>query len=187
MKNCKRIEILLFFVLVSGLFGSAAFALESDSEQPITIDSNSATYDDRKEVSTYTGNVIAIQGSMKLNSDKLVVFLKNGEVQKLVATGKPARFKQKPSEKEDEIRGKSMKAEYYPDRALLVLIDDAVVWQDRNTYASDIIKYDSKNALVKAGEQSSETKRVRVTLKPKAKKSQEDEQASSETANQELQ
>ena len=187
MKNCKCIEILLPFVLVSGLYTSAAFALESDAEQPITIDSNSATYDDRKEVSTYTGNVIAIQGSMKLNSDKLVVFLKDGEVQKLVATGKPARFKQRPSEKEDEIRGKSMKAEYYPDRALLVLIDDAVVWQDRNTYASDIIKYDSKNALVKAGEQSSETKRVRVTLKPKAKKSQEDEQASSETANQELQ
>ena len=187
MNKIKLVEVLLLTLLLSRTFSSVALALESDAEQPITIDSNSATYDDRKEISTYIGNVIAVQGSMKMNSAKLVVYLKNGEVQKLVATGSPARFKQLPSEDGDEIKGESLKAEYYPDRALLVLIDDAVVWQGNNKYASDIIKYDSRNALVKAGEQSSETKRVRVTLQPKARKSQEDDQASSETANKELQ
>ena len=187
MKKSKLVEFFLLALLLAWIFSPVVLALESDAEQPITIDSNSATYDDRKEISTYIGNVIAVQGSMKMNSEKLVVFLKNGEVHKLVATGSPAHFKQLPSEGGEEIKGESLKAEYYPDRALLVLIDDAVVWQGSNQYASDIIKYDSKNALVKAGEQSSETKRVRVTLQPKARKSQEDDQASSETANKELQ
>lgn len=146
-----------------------AYGLASDASQPITIDSNTATYDDATETSTYTGNVVSIQGSIRVNSDKLVVYFINGDVDKLVFTGKRAKFKQTPSEGEDDITGEALTGEYYPKKNLLVLIDEATVWQGNATYSSKLIEYDSKSSLVRAGEKSSDAKRVHVILKPKSK------------------
>ncbi|MDO8842990.1 MAG: lipopolysaccharide transport periplasmic protein LptA [Methylicorpusculum sp.] len=152
--------------IAMAIYSPIGYSLKSDAEQPVYIDSNAASYDNNTEISTYTGNVISTQGSLEVKSDKLVVYFKNGNVDKLVATGNPARFKQQP-DNGGEITGKALTGEYYPEQSLLILINEAVVWQDGNTYASDIIRYDSKNAIVKAGEQSSDSKRVRVILKPK--------------------
>lgn len=157
-------------LLMAGMLAMACsvVALESDSKQPIHIESNSATYDDNQGTSTYTGNVQVNQGSMQLNADRLVVYINKGKIDKIVATGNPARFKQIPRKGGDEIRAKSLRAEYYAGDARLVLIDKAVVWQGKNTYASDRIEYDSKKAIVKAGQELSNAKRVHVTLQPKS-------------------
>ncbi|WP_338040257.1 LptA/OstA family protein [Methylocucumis oryzae] len=66
--------------------------------------------------------------------------------------------------------GEASIGEYYPKKNLLVLKENATVTQDNATYASDYIEYDIKSSLVKAGEKSSDTKRVHVILKPKASK-----------------
>lgn len=155
--------------LIAASFCTAALALESDADQPITIDSNTATYDDTAAISTYTGNVISVQGSIRVNSDKLVVHLKDGEAEKLVFTGKPARFKQTPSAGGEDIIGEALTGEYFPKENLLVLIDNASVKQGNAVYSSKYIQYDIKSSLVKAGEKSSDAKRVHVILKPKAK------------------
>lgn len=151
------------------LFSTASLALESDKDQPITIDSNTATYDDATETSIYTGNVISIQGSLRVESDKLVVYFKDGDADKLVFTGNKARFKQTPSEGGKDITGESMTGEYYPKKNLLVLIEKATVWQGNGTYSSELIEYDSRNSVVKAGETASDAKRVHVTIQPKSK------------------
>jgi lipopolysaccharide export system protein LptA len=150
-------------------YGSGLWALESDPDQPISIDSNTATYDDVTATSTYTGNVISVQGSIRVNSDKLVVFFLDGEANKLVFTGDKAKFKQTPSEGDEDITGEALTGEYYPKKNLLILIDEATVWQGNATYKSDLIEYDSKRSIVKAGEKSSDAKRVHVLLQPKQK------------------
>lgn len=150
------------------LFSGAAFALESDSEQPIYIDSNNAVYDEKGETSTYTGNVVATQGSIKIDADQLVVYLKNGAIVKLVATGKPSKFKQLPAVGKEEIYGEGLVNEFYPEKNLLIFMKNASVWQGDAKQSSDYIQYDTKNSLLKAGEPSSDGKRVHSVIKPKA-------------------
>ena len=150
-------------------YGPGLWALESDPDQPISIDSNTATYDDVTATSTYTGNVISIQGSIRVNSDKLVVYFVEGEADKLVFTGEKAKFKQTPNEGDEDITGESLIGEYYPKKNLLILINEATVWQGNATYKSDLIEYDSKRSIVKAGEKASDAKRVHVLLQPKQK------------------
>ena len=145
-----------------------AWALSTDAEKPIVIDSNSASYDDKTATSIYTGDVISIQGSIKVNSDKLTVYFINGEADKLVFTGNKAKFKQTPNEGEDDITGEALIGEFYPKKNLLILMNESTVWQGNTTYSSNYIEYDIKTSLVKAGEKSSDSKRVHVVLKPKA-------------------
>lgn len=170
MKQNKKQYLIYSFLVISSCMSNYVYGLDSDSSQPITIDSNTATYDDATQTSTYTGNVVSIQGSIRVNSDKLVVYFINGEVNKLVFTGNRAKFKQTPSEGEDDITGEALTGEYYPKKNLLILIDEATVWQGNATYSSKLIEYDSKSSLVRAGEKSSDAKRVHVILKPKEAK-----------------
>ena len=147
-----------------------AMALESDADQPVHIDSNTASYNDKKEMSIYTGNVVTVQGTLHIESDKLVVYLKNGSVDKMVFTGKPAKFRQLPGKGKEMIHGEGLTGEYYPNENKLILIEEAVVSQGNNRSASRIITYDSKNSLIKAGEKSSDAKRVHSVFSPSAKK-----------------
>ncbi len=156
-------------LLLLALYSAGVYALESDGDQPIVIDSNTATYDDVKAISTYTGNVISIQGSIRVNSDKLVVYFIDGEAEKMVFTGNLAKFKQTPNEGDEDITGQALTGEYYPKKNLLVLIGKATVWQGSGAYSSEFIEYDLKTSLVKAGEKESATKRVHVVLQPKGK------------------
>jgi lipopolysaccharide export system protein LptA len=165
MKPIKKICCLLLL----GFYSAGAFSLETDKDQPINIDSNTATFDDATSTSIYTGNVISIQGSMRVESDKLVVYFKDGEAEKLVFTGKRAKFRQTPNVGSEDITGEALTGEYYPKKNLLVLINEATVWQGNGIYSSKLIEYDSKNSVVKAGEAASDDKRVHVTLQPKPK------------------
>lgn len=168
LKNNYKIVTCCALVLASAGFN--AWALETDSDQPIIIDSNTATYDDKLAISTYTGNVISVQGSIRVNSDKLVVYFVNGEAEKLVFTGNKAKFKQTPSVGAEDITGEALIGEFYPKKNLLILINQATVWQGTGTYSSDLIEYDIKTSLVKAGEKTTDAKRVHVILQPKNKK-----------------
>ncbi|KAF3982237.1 MAG: lipopolysaccharide transport periplasmic protein LptA [Methylococcales symbiont of Hymedesmia sp. n. MRB-2018] len=167
MKLIKRtivIYLLLFF--------NGAYALKSDSEQPVYIDSNTASFNDKTQLSIYTGNVITRQGSLYITSDKLVVQLKNGEVEKVVFTGRPAKFRQLPSKGKEYVHGEGLTGEYYPKQDKLILMEEAMVSQGGSRSASRVIIYDSKNSLIKAGDKSSESKRVHSVFKFKSSKKQ---------------
>ena len=145
----------------------SALALESDSSQPIFIDSNSAAFDEKQQTSTYTGNVNAVQGSIRIDAEKLVVYMKDGNIIKLVATGSPSKFKQLPAEGKEVIFGEGLINEFYPDKNLLIFMKNASVWQGDAKQSSEYIEYDTKNSLLKAGEASPQGNRVHSVIKPK--------------------
>jgi lipopolysaccharide export system protein LptA len=165
-ENMNRISLYLLLINLA-IIGMPGLAAETDSDEPVYIEANSATYNDSTGESVYIGDVIVTQGRMRMTSDKLVIHMTDKQVEKIVATGNPVRFKQEETEDKEEVRGKAQQAEYYVNEDRLLLLDKAVVWQGGNTYASDRIEYDRKNMLVKAGKPSSGSQRVHVTLNPK--------------------
>jgi lipopolysaccharide export system protein LptA len=166
-QNKKSSNLLSFCSILLSLIYTSASALETDKDQPINIESNTATYDDATATSIYMGNVISIQGSILVNSDKLVVYFVDGDADKLVFTGNKAKFKQTPNIGEKDILGEALTGILYPKKDLLVLTDKATVWKDNGTYSSDLIEYDIKTSLVKAGNKTSDNSRVHVVLQPK--------------------
>jgi lipopolysaccharide export system protein LptA len=142
-------------------------ALNSDSRQPIDIEADSATYEERKGETLYMGNVRAAQGSLEVRGDRMVVHDKGGKTEKIVVTGNPMRLKQTPEAGKEDIRGTALRSEYFPVTGILILYDQALVWQGQNSTASDRIEYDIKNGLFKAGTTGSARQRVHVRLQSK--------------------
>lgn len=181
-------NIYLFCVVcLLTLLSKVTLALETDRDQPVYIDSNTATYDDKKAISIYIGDVVTIQGSLRVDSDRLDVYFKDGEIYKMVATGNPAKYKQTPSPGKEDMHGLSLIGEFYPKKDLLILKKQAVIWQGGAKQSSDLIRYDTKNSLLKAGETETATKRVHTVILPNKKTETTDDDTSGKASNQELQ
>jgi lipopolysaccharide export system protein LptA len=147
------------------------WALESDTKQPIYIESDSAIHDEGKGETIYEGKVKTVQGSLEVYADRMTVFQKAGKTEKIVATGNPVRLKQTPEKGKEDMHGSSQRAEFFPDRGSILLLENAVIWQGEsressNRVSSDRIEYDTRHSLMKAGTSSSGSKRVHVTLQP---------------------
>jgi lipopolysaccharide export system protein LptA len=54
---------------------ASALAFPSDRSQPISLVADKATYNDKTGITTYTGNVVIEQGTMKLQADSIVAQL----------------------------------------------------------------------------------------------------------------
>ena len=167
MKRINR----AFLCALLALTGSHAWGLESDSKQPMYIEADTATYDEGKGQTIYTGNVRFTQGSIESMSDKMVVYQKDGKTDKIETFGNPSRVRQTPEAGKPPWNGIGQRVEFFPDSSVLVLHGKAMAWQgdkpdssDRVT--SDRIEYDSQKSVMKAGLPSNRGDRVHVTIQP---------------------
>ena len=95
-------------VALLGMSCSAAFAVPSDRNQPISLVADHATYNDKTGVTTYTGNVVIEQGTMKLQADSIVGQLNSQrQLQTINATGRPAKFQQQINAQKGIARGEA--------------------------------------------------------------------------------
>lgn len=92
-----------FYSLCALLTGSlaliqAAHAEKADSEKPSVVDSNHMTYDDVRQVNTFTGDVVMTRGTLIMKAEKVVVTTDPDGYQfatLYAAPGKLATFRQK--------------------------------------------------------------------------------------------
>ncbi|PCI20819.1 MAG: lipopolysaccharide transport periplasmic protein LptA [Piscirickettsiaceae bacterium] len=165
MKSNKRFFLLLILFIVS----PPLWALSSDKNQPVEVEADNFNLDDAKKITTYSGHVIITQGSMQIKADKVTILGSRGNTEKVIAIGNPVKFKQQPEDGQGLIRGEAQRFEYLVTKDTLTLINKATLWQNGNTFASDRIVYDSKRSIIKAGDNSSGSKRVKITLQPAKK------------------
>lgn len=139
---------LLVIVLLSP---ATAFSLPEDKDQPINISADAAQKNEKKGLTTYTGDVVIIQGSVRITGDKVTIHEQNGEVYKVVADGKPAHFRQKPDKDSDFVIAEGNNMDYRVSKEKLTIKGNAHLKQEGRTTTSNLITYDMKAAQVNAG------------------------------------
>ncbi len=154
-------------LLLLSLFCTGAPALSSESpdeEQPILIEADSADINDRKGVSIYRGNVEVRQGTSVLNADQVTVEHPGKKAKKLIAIGKPVKYRQSQGGDKPDIRAEASQAEYITDSEELIMIGDAVLYQGKDSFRSDRITYDRKSGILKGGISAQGKSRVQITI-----------------------
>ncbi len=161
----------LILLFLAALLSSGAFALSSDREQPIQIEADKATLDNIKMIVLYKGNVIIVQGSIRINADSVTLnYTQKQEIEKVVAMGKPAFFRQR-LDGGDEIKAKAQEMEYDAFSNTLYLKRDAELRKGKggtNTYSSRAprITYDTQRGIIKADGGKNKKGRIKMTFKP---------------------
>jgi len=175
-------------MLASLLLSTAVCALSTDSEQPIEIEADFAEFDDEKGYTIYTGNVVVVQGSLRMTGQSLKVnFTPDREVENAYLKGtktKLAYFKQTPDGGEFDTEGEALEMEYLNTQSLLYLIERAKLSQGPKLFTGDKITYDTENSILRgervkqkldvstsASETPKPSGRVKVIIPPRKKKS----------------
>ena len=157
----------LWAVLFLLLLPFTVMALSTDKQQPINIEADWVDINKKKGTSVYKGKVIITQGSIRIDSDIATVYRNEKGVEKIIATGKPAKFKQRPDNESEDIRGEGKRLEYFSAQDKLHLYEKAVLWQHKDVFTGDRINYDTKQHVVRAtGKPGDSRERVRVTIQP---------------------
>jgi len=144
-----RQHITLALLVSISLISPITQALKTDKNQPMVVDAKEIEMDFRNGSRIYTGKVRAQQGSLKLDANKVELYLKNGSLDKGFAWGKPAVFRQRPDGKDTDVIGKARKIEIYQSKNLVILKGAASITQDGSTILGKIITYNMKTDRMK--------------------------------------
>ena len=159
---------------------STSWALPSDRDQPIRVQADSAELDDKQGVAVYRGSVVITQGSLKITGDTVTITQDaNGEIEVFTSVGKPAYYEQKPSADKDIVKAYGLTIQYYATNERIVLIDQAKVIQQGNTFEGEKIVYDTQRQIVNAGRATGSkvtTPRARIDMVIQPRKKAEPEQ-----------
>lgn len=167
-------RIVAGLILPALLICPHVFALSSDRNQAITIHSDTAERDELKGTTTYAGNVVMQQGSMRIEADSVVILNEKNKVIQIVATGNPARYQQKPSEDEGLVVAQAKRLEYNIAQDTLHMIDNASLQQEGTSLSGNRIDYDVKKSVVKAGGDSTHNERVKMVIPARSLKQAEE-------------
>lgn len=165
--------------LALALIALPALAERADREQPVNIEANRGTVDDRNKVHVFEGDAVLTQGTLVIKGAKLVVTQGPDGFQSGVATGSEKRlatFRQKRDGSDEYIEGEAERIEYdgRADRARL--FNQAHVKSGTDEVHGHYIEYDSlsENYLVTNQPGKTETRaagggdgRVRAVIQPK--------------------
>ncbi len=167
----KLKDLIAALVVVSTMaFSPAALALKSDADKPIEIESDSADFNQQQSIYSYRGNVKLRQGTRRLWADVLHVYTADGGgIDKVIATGNVAKFRQRQDGKTEDSYGEAKRIEYYADEEHYILLKSAKAWRDGNLISSDRIDYYGNSGKMISKRTKKGDQRVRVTLPPKKK------------------
>lgn len=158
-------------LLALGLVPAAGWALSTDRNQPMSIEADRVELNDGKGVSVYHGNVKVTQGTLVLTGETMTVYNKGDKVEKVVMEGKPATYRQRPDNKDQDVRAKALRMEYYTNPEYIILLKQAEVEQEGDVLRSQRIEYDVVKDKVNAGTDQPKD-RVHITIQPRPEKNQ---------------
>jgi len=132
----------LFIFCMLGAVAQAVVSLEADSDQPAQIYADDIEFDFQTGVRTYIGNVTVEQGTRYIVADKLIAnYDKDGNLTTANAWGNPARFKQRPDDKDIDTIGVGDEIIINQLENTLTLLQAAELTQGVNTARGENIVY----------------------------------------------
>nr|WP_201574912.1 lipopolysaccharide transport periplasmic protein LptA [Psychrobacter sp. H8-1] len=140
-------------------------ALPSDANQPIKLLADKATYSERTGVTSYSGNVIITQGTLRLTADDITVNLsQQRSINSAVATGRPATMQQIVTKEKGLAKGQANKIDYNAVTGIITLTGNAKLDQNGASFAGNVIRYSLKAGDVEAT--AGGNQRVELILPP---------------------
>lgn len=171
------LQLLLWVACAMGV--GTVHAEKGDAKQPMNIEADALRYDDLKQISVFTGNVVLKRGSILIRGARIEVRQDPQGYQFGVVTAEPGQrafFRQKRDGEDEYIEGESETIEYDGRADVFRLLGNAELRRLRGTQVADVvtggvIQYDSlKDVFTVDGNPQQDGGRVRATLTPRSEK-----------------
>ena len=114
-----------------------AWAEKADRDQPMNAEADALRYDDARQTSVFTGNVVITKGTIRIRGAQVEVRQDAKGNQFGVVNGSPAFFRQKRDGVDEFIEGTSQRIEYDSQADTVRFIGNAVLRRLTGTQIND--------------------------------------------------
>ena len=151
--------------LLLTLLASRGLALPDDRNQAIEITAERALRDEKAGYTVYTGDVILVQGSLRIEAERLTIFHDSEAANRIVATGSPATLSQQPEVDKPLVTARAGRIIYEKTQERVLLREDAMIEQDGAVVSGESIDYFMTEQRVRADAGSDDASdRVQVII-----------------------
>lgn len=177
----RFLRILALLALTGPWLSGVVLAERADRDKPMNAEADTLRYDDARQTSVFSGNVVITKGSIVLRGAQVEVRQDAQGGQFGLVTGSeaaPASFRQKRDVSDEFIEGQALRIEYDSKADVMRLIGSAVLRRYRGNQLNDetsggVIVYNGSNDMftVDSGgatnrSPANPTGRVRAMLTP---------------------
>jgi len=161
--------------LVLALAALPAAGERGDREKEIVVGADRLTADDGNRTSTFDGNVVVTQGTMRMTAAKVTVKEDAQRHKFYVASGAPVTFRQKRDKVDEWVEGFAERAEFDDRNDVLKLYNNARVKSNQIELTGEFISYDMDRAVAEVSgappgkTAPANTGRVKVLILPPKK------------------
>ncbi|MFT6777105.1 MAG: lipopolysaccharide export system protein LptA [Paraglaciecola sp.] len=153
-------------LLAGLLFSAHSYAGKDDFTKKIELASLYQNADGIAKRATYQGNVMILQGSLKVSADELEIDASKGEGNEIfIATGNPATYSQQ-QEDGSIVTAQADKIEYHRQTRSLSLEGNAQIKQNSSSVQGESIKFNMELEQIIAQGSDQESGRVITTFQP---------------------
>jgi lipopolysaccharide export system protein LptA len=161
-------------VLAALVIAPFASAERADREKQIVLVADKGLADDANRTSTFEGNVVITQGTMRVTAAKVTLREDKDGFKYYVAQGSPVTFRQKRDKVDDWVEGFAERAEFDDRNDVVKLFSRAKVKTSQNEITGDFISYDMRRELAEVmgappGQAPPPEARVKVIIVPPKK------------------
>jgi len=136
----------------------------AQTNEPINIEADKATLNEKLGKSVYTGNVVLTQGGIRVSAEMITVLSQAGKLSRITATGNPVTYQQHSLK--NDITAEARQLNYFANEERIVLLDNAKLSQGRNSFSGNQIEYHTRTEVVTAAVSEQGSQRVQVTIHP---------------------
>lgn len=156
------------FLIILSAFTFGVYAMPGDAKKPIKVKAYTVVIDERKGLSTYTGDAQVSQGSLILSADKIELYSSQKEVIKVLAKGskkKLAYYKQNQPNRPRFIEASAVDIAYLIKKEFVHLKGKARLIQGFDTFSGGTLDYDIANDRVIVEKSKDGAERVKFKIK----------------------
>ncbi len=130
----------------------AGWALPSDNQQPLQVQSDEATLNYKTGIGSYQGNVIAIEGSRRLTGSEITLYRNNQtkQLDQVIVLGHLAHYQFLPDLSQKEVYAAGEKIVFLPQQHQLTITGDAMISQGSNIFKGPQITYNTETSVIHA-------------------------------------
>lgn len=159
-----RQAVHLMAALGLALAASGALALKSDQQKPASIEADRVEIDRTAGISRYFGNVVFVQGTLRITGDRMMLRAPGGVVEHAEVHGERATIRQQ-TESGDIVHARARHIIYEADDGLVTLIETAEMERGGDHFTAARIEYRTDTERIDASGDG-DSGRVRIRIEP---------------------
>lgn len=160
MTEYRRLPIALLLLAIA----LPSMAREGDRDEPATIEADRVEIERPEGVSRYYGDVVFVQGTLRITGDEMILRSPGGVVQYAETRGQQATVRQQ-TDAGEWVDAEADVIVYEADEQLITLTGDAVMRREGERFAAGRIRYRTDTGRVEA-ESGGNDNRVRIRIEP---------------------